>query len=291
MIVVKPRLVVFSKGKPEGTFTYNWMDAYGYHDPIFLISPEDNLKEYQASHPNCQVMVAKDAMNLPSKRNWAVRNFTSKSQPWLLFCEDNIDKVTKLKEPLYCKSHIVPHGKPGRESEWNATRKDFGHMIGPLEAIDCMLEDIEVAMDLGAVYGGFSPNDNFYFRTVKYRYVGFVWSKLAYCSRNGPKWPEYAYEKDDYAMTAACLSYSGRVVINNYIYAWPNKEVRGASRSVIDRAPDRAACVKRLHRQYPGMYRDKNRKSRPEGTEIQLAFTSPEQVDKWRQEHPNAYEV
>lgn len=265
-------VVVFSKGKSEMTHTGEWFKRFGYSGATYVISPGDSVKEYEES-TGCEAVVANGAHTLPSKRQWAVNYFTSQKHPWLMFFEDNIYKVTG----------VVPHLFHLPEFE-TTTRHDYHSTeYGPEEVLTHMLNDIILAQEVGATFGGYACNDNHFFRKKKYRHVAFVWTKMAYCHRGGPKWPAWAVEKDDFAYTAECLKHCGRVVVNNFLYAWAKRyEGRGGSRTIHERAEDRRAAVAEFHRRYPGLYRTKDKAGSPEGTEVQLRFHNERQVEQWR---------
>lgn len=273
MPILKPKVAVFSKGKPDMTYTGEWFKANSYNDAVYVVSEGDDVAQYRSS-TGCEVVVATGAHNLPTKRQWAVDHLTSTSRPWLLFFEDNIYRVTGVSLDKYHLDEVWP------------TARCYYHdrHLTPQEVIQEMLVDIKLATQVGAVFGGYACNDNHFFRSRKYRTVAFVWTKMAYVSRYGPRWPAYANEKDDYAYTAECLKSHGRVLVNNYLYPWAHRyEGRGGSRTIEERAGQRRECVAQLHDRFSGLFRDKHKSGSPPGTEVQLRFHSERQVDLWRQ--------
>jgi hypothetical protein len=268
---LQPNVVVFSKGKPEMTYTAKWFKKHEFAEATYVVSPGDDVDLYRRT-TGCDVIVS-DSHNLPSKRQWVLDNFTSDKCPWVLFFEDNIKRVTRVAKPYYDLEEI------------KSTTREMYHSleIGPQEVICNMLEDIVRAEGIGTYLGGYSSNDNHFFRKKKYRTVAFVWTKMGYMRRGGPEWPVYLDEKDDYGMTAECLKFCGRVLVNNYLYPWSKRfEGRGGSPTLEQRAPGKKKCVKILLERFPGLFREKNRSGYPEGTEIQLRFHSEKQVDLWR---------
>lgn len=268
---IKPNVIVFSKGKPEMTWTGQWFAKHDFCEATYVLSPGDDVDQYyKTCHSN---VIVSESHNLPSKRQWVLDTFTSNGCPWVLFFEDNIQRVTRVSQSHYHLSDINP------------TTRALYHTdeVSPQQIIENMLEDIKIAESVGAYLGGYSSNDNHFFRKKKYRTVAFVWTKMGYMKRGGPQWPVYLDEKDDYGMTAECLKFCGRVLVNNYLYPWSKRfEGRGGSPTLIERAPGKIRCVKILMEQFPGLFREKSRPGYPEGTEIQLRFHSERQVDKWR---------
>ncbi len=268
---IRPNVVVLSMGKPDWTYTARWFHEHGFRGATYVVSPGDDIKAYK-DHTGCRVVVS-DSFNLPSKRQWVVDEFTTERNPWVFFFEDNIMRVTRVSQSHYHHNLIDP------------TSRELYHTdeIGPQEVIESMMEDVEVAESVGAYFGGFASNDNHYFRKRKYRTVAFVWTKMSYIRRGCPDFPVYLDEKDDYGMTAECLKHSGRVLVNNFLYPWCKRfEGRGGSPTLEERAPGKKKCVKILMERFPGLFRIKDRKGYPEGTEIQLRFHSSKQVDQWR---------
>lgn len=254
------------------TYTGEWFKKYRYYDATFVLSPGDDAVLYQEI-TGCPCVVS-ESFNLGSKRQWAVDTFTSKESPWLLFFEDNIQRVTMVLDEYYDKPRIDP------------TTREIYHSqeVGPQRVIQRMLEDIKLASDLNAFFGGYACNDNHYFRKVKYRTIAFVWTKIGYVRRGGPKWPDYVNEMDDYAMTAECLLHSGKVLVNNYIYPWAKRyEGRGGSRTQEERVDDKRATVKELMRRFPGLFRIHNKPTAPADTEILLTMRSESKLNEWRE--------
>ncbi len=273
-LVVDRPIAVFSKGKPEMTYTAEWFKTSGVCTRFitYVVSDDDDVDQYRHT-TGCDVVVAEGSRNLASKRQWAVENLTSALRPWLIFFEDNIQYVTGVKSSHYSLEEI----KPTTRAIYHDTRYTTQMVL------QCMEQDIRRADRAGANYGGYSCNDNHFFRKRKYRDVAFVWTKMGYVCRYAPEWPAYLNEMDDYGMTAECLLKDGKVLVNNYLYPWPKKyEGRGGSRTLEERAADKRAAVHGMMSRFPGLFRIKDRPGREHGTEIQLRFCKTSQVQQWR---------
>lgn len=270
-----PNCVVFSRGKADWNHTSRWFKEYSFNHKslYYVISDDDDYKGYRKS-TGCRVVRAKGSYNLASKRQWALENLTSRRQPWQLFFEDNIIKVTSVGPERYDLPRLL--GKTRRATTDALT-------LTPFDVVGRMLEDIKLAESVGAYYGGFASNDNHYFRKKKYRTVAFVWSKMGYVRRGGASWPCYLNDMDDYGFTAECLADTGRVLVNNYLHAYAKRfEGRGGSGTLADRVCSKREAVLKMHDKFPGLFRDRSKVDSPDGTEIQLRFSSESQVDKWR---------
>ena len=135
----------------------------------------------------------------------------------------------------------------------------------------------------GIYYCGFAVVDNAYFRVKKYRYVGYVISKLALIKKT----PLIDYDlkiqaMDDYGYTAENLKIFGRVLINNYIFPVANHYQIGGIGTYEERKPKKIADAKYLMNKYPGLFRYKKKVGCDPKAEIQVRFTNPKQVNLWR---------
>jgi len=270
---IQRRLIVFSKGKPEHTYTADWLNQSNFKKVLYVVSDDDDVKAYKKS-TGFDVVKAAGSFNLASKRQWALENTTSRVNPWMIFAEDNIRKMIGVKPKfLYgCDEVADPSYDNMRGTDYDVQT-----------VFEVINKDILKARELGAYYGGFASTNSHLFRRVKYKTVSFIWSKFGYCRNRGPSWPDYVNEKDDYGFTAECLKFSGRTLKNNFMFPEARRyENRGGSRSLEDRADDMREAVQQFHKRFPGLFRNTQKKHGPEGTEVQLRFNSHKQIDAWR---------
>lgn len=266
------KVVVFSKGKSEMTYTGEWFKKHKFCDAVFVLSKGDNRNEYEKT-TGCKAVLS-DSFNLASKRQWAMDFFCDDGE-WLYFFEDNIIRVTGVTPERFMEEEIRP------------TTRMLYHKVeySPQQVLKIMQRDTKVATSLDAWFGGYACNDNHFFRSRKYRDIAFVWTKMGYVRQGGPRWPTYLNEMDDFGMTAECLMYSGRTLVNNFLYPWSKRyEGRGGSRTLEERAEDKRKSVKLLLSRFPNLFRPKEKAGCPSGTELQLRFHSKKQVEKWREE-------
>lgn len=280
------KVLIFSKGKPEMTFTGDWLKQHNAQDqPIWVLSEDDDRKGYQKSTgaPLKNIIIAKGCKTLAQKRQWALDFFHTQKNPWVFWMEDNIQRITCVNPTNYGRTHIDQTSR-SMYHDYHLTYTGLMKRVA---------QDIVEADRYGIRYGGFASNDNHFFRKPKYRTIAFVWTKMAYFradQRND--WrigdsadltPHGVMEKDDYLNTAEQLfRYSGTLV-NNFIYPWPKKyEGRGGSRTLEERFEDKITACKHIMRCYPGLFRFKKKAGTPHGAEIQLASTHPRTLAEWR---------
>lgn len=268
------------------TFTGNWLKQSNCQMyPIWVLSEDDDRKGYQKSTgaPLRNIVLAKGCKTLAQKRQWALDHFTTKKNPWVFWMEDNIQRITVVDEDNY---HL-PYIDTTTREMYHARHLDYPDLMAHVH------EDIAEAEKFGIHYGGFSSNDNHFFRKPKYRTIAFVWTKMAYF-KNTPEneWiigaspdltPHGVIEKDDYLNTAEQILRHSGTLVNNFIYPWPKKyEGRGGSRTLEERFDDKIAASKQIMRQFPELFRYKKKAGCPHGAEIQLASTHPRTIAEWR---------
>lgn len=274
MPYIKPTAIVFSKGKPEQTWTADWIAKCSGFDRskiTYVVSDGDDVTGYKQS-TGCRVIVATGTRSLSQKRQWATDNLY-KSGDWVFAFEDNIQRVTGVLPKEY------------HHERFNTTTRGLFHdrEYSIADVLRVMEADHKKAAGINALFGGFACNDNHFFRKRKYRTVGFVWTKMCYWKAGaGPVWPAHLKEMDDYGYTAECLSRTGRVLINNFLYPWAKRyEGRGGSRTLEERAPDKRIAAQDLVKRFPELYCIRDRKGYPEGTELRTRMCTEKQADRW----------
>lgn len=280
------KVLIFSKGKPEMTFTGDWLRRSNAEDRVvWVLSEDDDRKGYKKSTgaPLRNIVLATGCKTLAQKRQWALDMFTTKKRPWVFWMEDNIQRITVVDDTHY---HL-PYIDTTTRQMYHDKHLDYWGLMGHVH------QDIQEAEKFGIHYGGFSSNDNHFFRKPKYRTIAFVWTKMAYF-KNTPEngWavgashdltPHGVLEKDDYLNTAEQILRHSGTLVNNFIYPWPKKyEGRGGSRTLEERFEDKITASKYIMRQYPDLFRYKKKAGTPHGAEIQLASTHPRTIAEWR---------
>jgi hypothetical protein len=276
--VAKPKIafvpVVFSKGKPEMTYTGDLLKSWKANKKvIWVVSEGDDVDQYKKVTKAKSVIVAKGCPTLAEKRRWAIENLTSKNRPWLFWMEDNIKKITAVDKGWYDYTRI------------NTTKREWYHSREldweQLSAI--LVGGISNANTIGAHYGGFACNDNHFFRKTHWRDMAFIWTKMAYFHRNS-FWQVGVNEKDDYLNTAHQIATRGCTMCDNFVYPWPKRyEGRGGSRTLEERFEDKIVASKIIMQRYPGLFRFRSKAGCPAGAEIQMKVVSDSGLKKWWQ--------
>lgn len=264
--------VVFSKGKPEMTYTGTLLQSWNAHRKMtWVVSDGDDVKQYKKTTKAKSVVVARGCNTLAEKRRWAIENLTTKYRPWLFWMEDNIKRITAVDEDKYHLEKINPTRR-----EWYHTRELDWESLTKI-----LLVGLESASQFGVKYGGFACNDNHFFRKQHWRSLAFIWTKMAYFHR-GSCWQTGVVEKDDFLNTAHQIALNGATLCDNFVYPWPKRyEGRGGSRTLEERFEDKIAASKLIMERYPGLFRVRKKAGCPRGAEIQMTVVSQSGLEKW----------
>lgn len=144
--------------------------------------------------------------------------------------------------------------------------------------------DIETADRYGIHYGGFATVSNYFFNSKKYRLVGYVISKAAYIKYDSTGYDKNIKAMDDYGFTASSLLKDGAVLINSWIKSINKHYEPGGIGTYDQRVERKIHDAAYLMSKYPGLFRYKVKKGCHPKAEIQVRFTSTDQVKKWRRE-------
>lgn len=244
---------VLSKGKSKEALTFKWFREHGFKNFVTFISYGDNPKDYAG-----KVVVCPKSVDSLSKK---IKYVVEYNKDWSVLITDNVFKVDGVIDEL------------------NLTRQGFSNEFTPEEVLRIVNKDIKKAAGLGAYFGGFASNSNFFFRQKKYRSVGFVYGRLFYMKKCGMNW-NHSISKCDYFITAEALLYSGSVLINNYLFAHGKRfEAIGGDGDYNKRLPAMQKASKELQSTYRGLYKVVEGK---DSAEVRMCFNSSKQVNQWR---------
>lgn len=261
-------IFVCSKGKPNASRIMKWFKEYKFTKYVFIISPEDSEKQYKEFVGPNVIKAPKFVNSLYKKKEWITR--TANEGEWVFIVDDNINQVT------------------GTTKE-RPIKEDYDNPLSPQHVLAIVNEDIKLAEKIGAVHGGYASNSNHFFRVKHYREVGFVWGKMCYFKNCRMVWDHSQQQMEDYVHTATCLKFSGRVLINNFLYADATRnEGIGGSLSYEKRVPAKKKATKYLVEKFNGLFKVNDRPGLVEGTEVRMRFTSIKQIDLWRMKFKNS---
>jgi hypothetical protein len=210
-------------------------------------------------------------------RDWVCRNLAARGK-WMTWADDNIRKVVGVPGRHYEKERMDFETK---NSKW--WRKLY-HTEADAPRIYLFLQElIAKCEELGTIYGGFAPEDNYYFRPRKWRTpTGYVKTKLSVYKNDGSTWYPFAgCMFEDFCKSVDVVARYGSVVINNFARPENRYWEEGGIGSEDQRRPHLLKNVAWLVQKYRGLVRQ------PAAipTNIQFALRTARQVAAWRQEN------
>lgn len=204
---------------------------------------------------------------------------------WIVLADDDVTEVQAVPEPWYSTSALPVQDEPFQPPpgpEWPSTWDELYKT--PATSGDFMrivTESIERAERIGAHVVGFGTTKNFYFRSRKWREVGYVMGGLRLWRYDpGYQWDD-SIGMEDFRESAEHLRRYGSVLINNYVHAVCGMYGEGGMGDRGARLDQRELDIRSLDAAYPGLLRV-HRKGADGYPDLRIRLTSPVQVERWR---------
>lgn len=244
-----------SKGKHDTIRVVNWYRKYDFTDYTVVVCADDDIGAYKRTISGRIVSCPSSCTNLAQKKEWMIKEFAQKNS-WVLSIDDNVKSFHELKT---------------------------GKEISPQELIVITKQNTQKCDKIGTIYGGYASNTNAFFNRKEFATVGFVWGKVSYMKNAGFEFMKDVTEMDDYAYTALCLYYFGKVLIDRRYGATAARYERvGGNGTAEMRKEKKKEAVKKIMERYPGLFNIKEKKGLETGTEILLRFNSEKALNEWR---------
>ncbi len=269
-------IIIPSYGRADTIRTHKYLEASGIFNYKIALHTEDCRKEYlkNATIRPETLFVSGLPKGITRQRNWAMDNLVPKNE-WFIFMDDNIRTIESVGDEWYYESKIADKDNP----VWRERFK-----------VDCPADkffkkcegQIKMAEKLNVHHSGFATVDNYFFRIKKWRFVGYVISKVVLIKNSGLRYDENCKGMGDYGFTAENLLRHGQVLINNFIYPISGHYESGGIGTYEQRLPWKIQDCKYLMEKYPGLFRQPNKSTADQQGELQVRFTNPEQVAVWR---------
>lgn len=270
------KIFINSYNRPEIISTHKLLDACGIDYRIVLHNHEQ--RELYLANPSIspeKILVSNMPVGMVGVRNWVLETQVKEGE-WYLHLDDNITEFQCVPEPAYSTAGIDTKADPARFKALFETPVDAKRFLEVCE------DSIKEAERRGAWLVGFASNLNFYFRSKKYRDVGYVIGKTQLIKKGDLTYDLNVYATDDYLWTAQNLLRYGRVLINNYAVAVKKHYAPGGIGVYDERMKWKVPEVAYLMKTFPELFRFKIKKGSHPKAEIQVRFTSLDQVEKWR---------
>lgn len=264
-----------SKGRSETIKTHKLLDSIGLDYKIILHneSERNDYLKNKTINPD-KILVSNAPFGILNQRMWIWDNLIEDGE-WFITMDDNIDHFTALSDDLYYNT-IISELEPNLKSKFETN-------ISTKRAFEIFEETKSKAEEIGACLCGFATVDNFYFRTKKWRDVGYVITKLAIIKKTKYiKYDPKLEAMEDYGFTAQNLLKFGKVLINNYLFPIAGHYEKGGIGTYSERTPRKVIDCEYLMIKYPGLFRYKVKSGCHPKAELQIRFTSSKQVFEWR---------
>ena len=194
-----------------------------------------------------------------------------------------------MPEPWYSREKIgLDWEDPGPEANGESWRQLYA-AICPFEQVIKIWKDmIQRCEKIGTVAGGFSVENNFFFRGNKWQQLGCVKAQNAVWKNVGLpfyKWdtdhgPMYGAVNEDLVRSIDVVARYNQVLINRYLKLQKTPFEEGGIGSFVERLPRYKELTKQIMAHWPGLIRlNKDR-----DYEVTFALRSPTSVERWRQQ-------
>lgn len=270
--------IIIPSYQRASTITTPGVFAGGPFDVHVVVHTEEEADAYRAAGrlpEGTQLHVSNTPPGLTHQSRWITSRLVKLGE-WFVKADDNIRRLTAVPEPEYDLDSLpVQDDKSLRPLfEETCPPERFSHIVAE------MMGECE---RVGSCYGGFATVPNFYFRGKKWRYVGYVIGKLVVMkAAMFDHFDPNIVAMEDYSVTAVNLLTTGRVVINNFVKPEAGHYETGGIGTYEERLPAKIADAEYLINKYPGLFRYKEKQGCHPKAELQIRFTSVEQVEKWR---------
>jgi len=266
------KIYIPSYGRADNLLTTKYFEQSGL-DYTLVLHNEEQKKEYVKCGANPEnILVANVPYGMSNIMHFIVDQL--EEGEWALKIDDNVKFCTAVEDELYDCDVI--------DTSDTLKQKQFNKHITANELIK-KLEDTQRKAELvNAHYVGFATTNNAYFRSKKYRQVGYVLGKMTLLKKGKINFDSNVLRMDDYGYTAQNLFAYGTVLINNYICPDSKHYQKGGCGTYDERLPYKIKDCNYLMQKYPGLFRYKKKAGKHPLAEVQIRFTNTQQVDEWR---------
>lgn len=271
------KIFINSYNRPDVISTPMLLDESGTFDYKIILHNKEEYDRY-VLNPKIRpetLLVANQPVGMAGIRNWILENLV-KDGEWYMLLDDNFTEFQCVPGEAYQAFSIDTK----KESE--VAKKLFETKVSFRRVIQVAGDSIMMAEKTGAKLIGFGSNLNFFFRSKKFREVGYVIGKMQLIKKTALRYDLNVSAMDDYCWTAQNLEVFGKVLINNYCVGVKKHYAPGGIGVYEDRLAMKLKEVDYMMKRYPGLFRYKVKTGCHPKAEIQVRFTSLSQVQKWQ---------
>lgn len=267
------KIIIPSYNRATTIKTPRYLESGGCNDYRVVVHTDEQAREYEKEGVK-NLVVSGVPRGITNQRNWITRNLVEPNE-WYVSLDDNITGFRGVAPEHYASPELAV-----KSSRFD--RAIFDYQIPWGELFERWRLDIAHADAHGIAYVGFATVPNYYFLGKKYRHVGYVISKAVLIRRMGIWYDTKLEAMEDFGFCAENLVRFGKVLINNFIIPEAGHYEAGGIGTYEERLPRKIQDCEYLMQKYPGLFRYKVKAGCHPRAELQIRFTSSEQVEKWR---------
>ena len=267
------KIIIPSYNRAATIQTQKYLEAGGCTDYQVILHSEEQAAEYRREGVK-NIVVSGVPRGVTHQRNWITRNLVSPGE-WYVSMDDNVRGFRGVRPDHYDAETL-----PVQSSSFD--KSIFDYQLNWPELSARFASSIHHAEERGAAYVGFATVPNYYFLGRKWRYVGYVISKVVLIKKMGIYYDTNLEAMEDFGFCAENLVRFGRVLINNFIIPQAGHYEPGGIGTYSERVERKIKDCAYLMQKYPGLFRYKVKEGCHPKAELQIRFTSSEQVERWR---------
>jgi hypothetical protein len=284
--VTGPLVIITSKGYLPRMRAHRILLEHGYDNYWIVVDNEEQaLRVKGAGVPPERIAITeRPILELPQDgiawtREWIEKNLVPLGT-WYVTLDDNVGGWTWLPEPFYRHERVDFEHAPGYFRDVNGlTWRQLYDTPCPFEiVVERWVEMIAECEKRGTIAGGFSIENNFFFRGSKWQTLGYVRAQNAVWKNTGLPfyyWPGAMLE--DFVRSVDVVARYGSVLINRFVKPQKKFFEAGGIGTFEERQPNLIACNEETMRRWPGLTR------RVKDRDWSLTFAlRGKKLDEWR---------
>jgi len=272
------QIYIPSYNRAETHSTYYVLKDMGIPSKVVVHTEKDKAEylKFGMTEEDCLCLNA--GKGLAANRN-AILKYVKENdeEDWHVQMSDDAIEFTKVHDDYYYKGEVhFPRENP------KSMEKYFKIPITTADDLNGVFyEAIDRAREIGAFLIGFAVQDNYFFRSKKWKKTGLVDGRCWILHKNNPSFDPNCDCRDDVSQTAENLYRHGKILINNFMLPDFKRYSSGGLGTPKERYEKRKEECAYLMKKYPTLFKLKHE---PEKFRIDVSFkrNSPKAFENWR---------
>lgn len=290
-----PLVIITSRGHLPRMRAHKILLKHGYeHFHIVVDNRSQAIDVVNSGVPPDKVTFTDCQSDLPNlvgiriawTREWVEQYIVPRGH-WYVTLDDNVSGWTWLPPPYYNDTNIdFGAQKPADGRTW---RELYNTPCPFPQVVKLWEEMIDHCGHLETEAGGFAVENNFFYRSRKWQYFGYVRAQNAVWKNTGRRFfrwdptpldaePMYGAGIEDFVRSVDLVVNCGQVLINRFVKPHKPEFEEGGIGTFEQRRPRLVELNQQLMRRYPGLLRE------VKDHDYQLTFAT-RNIEKWKREH------